>query len=168
MSSNRLLLAAIGIGAVAGMRTMTAPAAVAWRDRGSAAARSPCVTSVLAGLAMLELLADKIPTAPDRVETGALAARAASGAWSAAQFAKRGGGPLPGYAAVGAGAAVASAWGFYRLRRAAGRLGIPDLWLGLAEDLLALVMASRVSRAAWNKAGVKVEGIEGINGVRVK
>jgi uncharacterized membrane protein len=136
MVLNRMLLAT-GIGMVAGMRTFTAPAATYRRAEPS----SRAIAGALTTLAALEMIADKRTNIP-RVRSGALAARVASGAWSAGALASRSDERPLGYAALGGLSAAAGAYGFFLLRRELGRrLGIPDGWLGLAEDLMAITAA---------------------------
>ncbi len=80
---------AVGIGAVAGLRPMTAPAVIAWaaRRKWIHLGSSPFVTIISARasrtiteLAISELIADKLPFTPSRLNPGPLASRIASGA----------------------------------------------------------------------------------------
>jgi uncharacterized membrane protein len=107
--------AALLIGGVAGLRTMTAPAATAWAAHlgvldlaqtpfwflGHAA--SPLVFTALAAG---ELVVDKLPWTPSRLTPLQLGARLASGAFCGAAF-----GGASGLAALGAGLGAAGALG---------------------------------------------------------
>jgi uncharacterized membrane protein len=97
MKFSTLALAA-GMGALSGLRTFTPPAVVShlglvprlprrWRWL-----RSSRAAKVIAGLAVSELVGDKLPWTPSRLETGALIARASSGAAVGAVIAAADGG----------------------------------------------------------------------------
>jgi uncharacterized membrane protein len=146
----RRFAAAVTLGAVAGMRTFSAPAIAStrlqgqiwsWRrNRAERFLRKPAVRAALVALAGAELLADKLPSAPDRIRPIPLAARAASGAivgWSIGQdraAARR-------LAVAGALAAVASAYLAWGVRRfIASRSSIPDPLIGACEDVLAIAV----------------------------
>ncbi len=126
---------------------------------------------VLGTLLLAEVVADKLPGMPDRIAPAGLIGRAASGALAGAALAGRragragragravrtalgaAGAPANGLVAlaalVGAGAAVASAYAGFHLRRAAvRRLGLPDTAVALAEDgVMRLAGAVGVDRA---------------------
>ncbi len=142
------LVGAAGIGVVAGLRSMMAPALLSQAARtGSielsgtpfeflSAQRSADITT---GAAVLELVADKLPFTPDRTAVGPLLARAVSGGLAgAALSAARKKDWIPG-AAVGALAAVAGAFAGYFLRRSLTKNGsAPSLLIALAEDTIAV------------------------------
>lgn len=151
---NHRLLAAAGLGAATGLRSMTglalASRELARRPAGEADAlrewlADDTVSYVLAGLALAELVADKLPDVPDRVDPAPLAARGVIGATV---------GALAGGedhwvvgAAVGAAAAVASAWVGWAVRREAGwATGLPDAGLALVEDAVSVVTARSAGR----------------------
>jgi uncharacterized membrane protein len=146
-SSTRDFLAAAGIGAISGIRSLSGAMAVShslWRGRGSAA---------LKAMALGEMIADKLPMMPPRVEAVPLAGRAVLGGGSAAA-AMRGQSPASraAFFAVGALCAVAAAQAIYRVRGLATRRGaIPGLAAGLLEDALvgsaALWLARRLGGA---------------------
>src|SRR6266436_8596003 len=84
MNSGFALLLAFGIGIVAGLRSMTAPAVVAWAAHlgwinlsGSRLAfmGSVWAVAIFTLLAVGELVADKLPTTPARTSTVPLVAR---------------------------------------------------------------------------------------------
>lgn len=162
MSEPTTLAYAAGMGAVAGMRSMTAPAflsrRLAGRKRPWDRLRSrPAVlrllsdrrsATALTGLAAGEILADKTPAVPRRTTFPSLVGRAASGALCGAVIAARRGGSQPVAALVGAAAAVGAAHLAYRLRKEAGEAtGLPDLVLALVEDAIVLTSGSRLAAA---------------------
>ena len=137
-------VAAAGIGVLAGMRGLAAPATVSQRlshdgltRQASAALRvfgSPRTARALKALAMGELAADKLPFMPDRTAPSSLAFRILSGALCGAALASwRRDSAVLG-AVVAASAATAASYGFLAGRRAAGRAGLSNLVSGLAED----------------------------------
>jgi uncharacterized membrane protein len=139
MRGPRVYAVAAGLGAVAGLRTMTAPAAVALAARRPPRFfRARATAAALTALAAGELAADKLPFMKSRTEPGSLAARAASGALcGAAVCAAHRKRPALG-AVLGAAAAIGAAFAGYELRRRAGRsLGIPDPAVAIFEDALA-------------------------------
>jgi uncharacterized membrane protein len=89
-----------------------------------------------------ELIADKLPGIPARIEPGPLAARGLMGAllgWSVGQG--RIGRSVS--AAIGAAAALAGATAAYHARRhLTGRYAVPDPAIALAEDAITLAVAS--------------------------
>jgi uncharacterized membrane protein len=143
-----VLLLAFALGIVAGLRSMTAPAAVAWASAfgwlklagtplaflGSAPARY-----VLAACMVGELIADKLPSTPSRTRPGSLGVRIAAGGLAGAALALgRGEGWLAG-AIMGALGAVVGTFGGYRARAGlVHRLGRPDIVVALAEDIIAI------------------------------
>ncbi|MFN3651610.1 MAG: DUF4126 family protein [Armatimonadota bacterium] len=149
----------LGIGAIAGMRSMTAPALVSdslsrgeTPSNGTLAARlleSPEAASALKVLAAGEMAADKTPWIPDRVAPLGLLGRAATGAAAGAAVCDDEHCRPEIAAMMGAAAAVVSACGMYGLRRALGRsLPVPDAVLGAAEDALALGGGRMLLRAS--------------------
>jgi uncharacterized membrane protein len=153
MTDTYLKAACLGI--IAGMRSMGAPALVSdclARDQPEALAESPLrwlgtptTAKVFKFLAAGEIVGDKLPKTPSRIDPGPLFGRIMSGGLSGAGlFAADGKRPVVG-AAVGALAAIAGAYGFYHLRQTLGkRLPVPDPVLGAAEDVLAFGMGWRV------------------------
>ena len=151
------LAGAAGIGAVAGLRSMTAPALVAQAARtgsldlttGPAAfLGTQRAADITLGLALAELVADKLPSTPDRIAPFPLAARAISGAVvGAAVCSARRKDPGPG-AVVGALAAIGAAFVGFALRRALTRdAKMPGLLAALVEDVLTVGIAVAVLRS---------------------
>lgn len=147
---------AAGLGIVAGMRSMTAPASLgrelaAREEEASENRVDQFITSsprLLGALAMSEWFLDKMPGLPDRVEIGGLLVRALSGGASAVAMASRRGTPVGPPLVVGAVGAIAGAYVFMSLReRIAERTDMPDAVVGLAEDVLAITLAARLARS---------------------
>jgi uncharacterized membrane protein len=152
-------LLALLIGVVAGLRSMTAPAAVSWAARlgwlhlentwlaflGFSA--TPYILSVLA---IAELIADKLPKTPSRKAPVGFIARLVSGALCGAALGatgQPGSGVSPASSLIGgllAGVvgAVAGTLGGYEFRaRLVGAIGGKDLPIALLEDAIAIAGA---------------------------
>jgi uncharacterized membrane protein len=149
---------ALVLGIVAGLRSMTPPAVVAWAAHfdwlrlqgtplgflGSAPARYLFLAAMLA-----ELVADKLPFTPARTSTGPFIGRIVSGGLAGAALAVGLGGSLAVGAVAGGFGAVAGTLGGYRARTGLVRaLRVPDFPVALVEDLVAvgtalLVVASK-------------------------
>jgi uncharacterized membrane protein len=143
-----LLLLAILLGAAAGLRSMTPPAAVAWGARlgwlhleGTALAflGSPAATYVLTGLMLAELVADKLPRTPNRTGPGPFVARIVTGGLAGGALFAGHGGALSAGAVVGALGAVGGTLAGYRARTGLVRaFAVPDYVVALAEDAVAI------------------------------
>ena len=152
---NSTLALAAGIGFIAGLRSMAAPALVSHylsqRPQGRTASllASRRTAKILKLLAAGEMAGDKTPFIPNRTDPSALAGRVLSGALSGAALAdSRGGSPL-GAALIGSATALGSTFLAYNLRREAGRRsGIPDFLLGLVEDVVVLTAGAKITAAA--------------------
>jgi uncharacterized membrane protein len=158
MPTVTLAVLAILIGVIAGLRSMTAPAFVAWGARlgwlrleGTALAflGSAVAAWLLVAFALGELVADKLPRTPSRTRPGPFAARILTGALSgAALTAATGASPIAG-AVLGALGAVAGTLGGYAARtRLVPVLGVPDAVVALAEDVVAVGGAVLIVLAA--------------------
>lgn len=149
----KVYLKAIGLGAIAGMRSMSAPAFVSGHlvEKGTSASASWVLRSMSSPNAALafklaaagEIFADKLPIIPDRISPGPLAARIASGAVCGSSICESEGKRSDLGAAAGALAAVGSAFVFYHIRRriTESRI-IPDAIVALAEDAVVLTAGS--------------------------
>src|SRR5690242_159982 len=93
MNASLVFALAAGIGFVAGLRSLTAPAAVSWAAhlgqlhlQGSPLAflGSTAAVAILTLLAILEYVGDLLPKTPNRTSPGPLAARVVMGGLSAA------------------------------------------------------------------------------------
>jgi uncharacterized membrane protein len=148
-------LRAAGLGAVAGLRTFSAPALLSRQmsrsDRNEGVTSilgSPNVTAVLGVLAVGEIVADKMPWMPNRTDPLGLIARAGSGALVGATICRAKGRSTVAGALFGATAAIAAAFAGYHLRRAATReLGLPDAFVAVLEDTVAVRGGTRLLRA---------------------
>ena len=153
MNPRVIKAAAFGIGVVAGLRSLLAPAVLTWvahkrfvnRTFPLAAVVSRPVREKIIKLAAAELLADKLPFTPNRISLGPLALRIASGAACGAavslvarESAKEG-------ALLGGAGALAGAFGGYYARKSFRR-NYPDLTVALVEDALAVALAVGISR----------------------
>jgi len=146
-------LAAAAIGAVAGMRSMAAPAFVSYAlhedDLEGSHLRfmtSPPLVWWSGIAAAGEMIADKLPFIPDRVSAGPLVGRMLSGAVCGAAVSRVLGREAKVGAAIGLACALGSAFAAYHLRRSAGRHA-PDQALGVAEDSLVVLTGSIVARS---------------------
>jgi uncharacterized membrane protein len=151
------LILALAIGIVAGLRSMTAPAAAAWAARlgwlhletsplaflGTAVA-----TYLFTALALAELVADKLPFTPSRTLLGPFVGRVVMGGLAGAAVSAGNEGSLPLGAVLGMVGAVVGTFGGYRARTGLVRaLGVPDVLVALAEDIVAVGGALLVVRA---------------------
>ena len=137
---------AIGIGAVAGLRPMTAPAIIGWaaKQRWIHLGSSPFATIIsrrasprINELAISELLADKLPFTTSRLSAGPLALRIASGAVCGAAVCTAVKKPVANGALVGGLAAIAGALAGHHIRKNLSR-DMPDFAAGLLEDAFAV------------------------------
>jgi uncharacterized membrane protein len=141
-------LAAFGIGIVAGLRSLTAPATTAWGAHlnwlslagtpftfmGSTAA-----VAILTLLAIVELVADKLPSTPSRTAPVGLIARILLGGLSGAVVAAAGGKAFALGAVLGAVGGIAGAFAGYQIRtRLVKALKVPDFVVALLEDAVAI------------------------------
>lgn len=149
---------AAGLGALAGVRSLSPPALLASRieRRGRPVLSGRQLPfrlgPALSALALGELVVDKLPATPPRTRPVAVAARAFSGALVGSATARRRESKLAP-AIVGAAAATAATWASYALRRLGIRrskaLGYA---VALAEDALVLWGGRRLVRAATRPA----------------
>jgi uncharacterized membrane protein len=142
------LALAFVLGIVAGFRSMTPPAALAWAAHfgwldlnGTPLAflESAPARYILLAAMLGELATDKLPFTPARTGVGPFAARIVSGGLVGAGLAAGHGGSLVAGAVAGALAAVAGTLGGYRARTGLVRaLGVPDFPVALAEDVITI------------------------------
>lgn len=137
------LIEPVVLGAYSGIRSMAGPA-LAVRGLAQKGGRYRRLSRALAALAANELIVDKLPGIPPRTHPFSLAARAISGAFVASVGGRaRGHRPLRGL--LGAAAAVASAYGFTKLRSTAILRSKPlGYAFALAEDALAFLVQGRI------------------------
>jgi uncharacterized membrane protein len=158
MSSELSLLVALGIGVVAGLRSLTAPAVVAWAAwlgwlhlEGSHLAfmGSPWAVGIFTLLALFELVADQLPSTPARTTAVGLSARIVTGGLTGACLAVAGGAALWLGAVAGVVGALIGTFGGYQARVGLVRaLRVPDFAIAIPEDIIAiglgLFLASRI------------------------
>jgi uncharacterized membrane protein len=143
-----LIAAAIGIGAIAGLRSMTAPAIVSWateekwihsRSRPLAFLKSKKTASLISALAVGELVADKLPGTPNRTEPAGLAVRVLTGGFSAGALCASKGRLVAAGAVLGGLAAIAGAFiGCATRRQLHEQFHLSDTALAVAEDAIAI------------------------------
>lgn len=148
MSSWIALLLALCIGLVAGLRSMTAPALVAWAAylgwinlSGSPLSfmGSVWAVAIFSLGALAEFVADQLPTTPARTTAVPLTARITLGLLSGACLAIAGGASLWLGALIGAIGGVAGAYGGYQARVGLVRkLNVRDIVIAIPEDLVAI------------------------------
>jgi uncharacterized membrane protein len=142
------MLLAFLIGVVCGLRSFTAPAVVSW-----AACRgwinlnltplhflgSTVAVVIFTLLAVVELVADQLPSTPSRTAPPGSIARIVLGALSGAAIAAAGVQAIAIGALLGAAGGVAGAFGGYQIRtRLVKALKVPDIVIALAEDAVAI------------------------------
>jgi uncharacterized membrane protein len=147
----------LGLGAIAGFRSTAAPATLSravsdgridgLEGTPFAILGSPGVSTALRIMEIGELVVDKLPVTPSRTSPPPLLGRMGSGALAgAALFASEQRRAAAG-GALGAAAALASAYAGERLRlQAAEKLGVPDPVVALLEDGLVLLAGARLLR----------------------
>lgn len=157
LMTTRSFLSTLGLGWAAGMRSMTAPAALSHVFSDSySTIRQPArflamdsVAAVSKLAAAGEVVGDKLPGAPDRTAPPVLGGRLASGALVGAGIAAARRDSLWAGALVGAAAAGVSTFVMLRVRTALpAMLGTSDLPVAIMEDVAAVGLALGCARAA--------------------
>jgi len=148
MNPSQVLLLAFLMGVIAGLRTMTAPAIVAWaanrhwlnlHNSPLALMGSTTTVAVLAVLALGELVVDKLPSTPSRTKLFGLIARSVFGGLSGAAVAASGAQSIALGAVLGAAGATGGAFAGYEIRKRLVRVfKVPDFVVALLEDALAI------------------------------
>lgn len=151
MDANYVFALAAGIGIVAGLRSLTAPAVVSWAAylgwltlggsvlgfMGSVAA-----AAIFSLLALVEFVGDMLPTTPSRTSLVPLLARIVMGGLCGACLCVSAGQSLVAGAAIGGIGGVIGAFGGYQARTRLGRaLGVKDIFIAIPEDLVAIGLA---------------------------
>jgi uncharacterized membrane protein len=149
---------ALILGIVAGLRSMTPPAVVAWATHFgwlrldstpfAFLESAPARYILLAGM-LGELVADQLPFTPARTGAGPFTARIVSGGFTGAALAVGLGGSLAAGVVAGALGGVVGTLGGYRVRTGLVRaLQVPDFPVALLEDLVAIGTALLVVATA--------------------
>ena len=132
------------IGVIAGLRSMTAPAAVSWAARlGWVHVENTWLAFlgfqftpyIITVLAIGELIADKLPKTPSRKTAGPFGFRIVLGALCGAALS---GGSITGAIAGALGAVAGTLGGYEFRRRLVKATGGQDLPIALLEDLIAV------------------------------
>ncbi|CUX53647.1 MULTISPECIES: DUF4126 family protein [Agrobacterium] len=144
-----LILLTILIGIVAGLRAMTAPAAVAWgaylgwfdiSQSSLSFMGSIWAVAIFTVLAIVELITDQLPSTPSRKVPMQFGARIATGALSGAAIAATEGMVVVGLLAGVIGAVIGTFGGAAGRAHLANRFG-RDLPAALIEDAIAIALA---------------------------
>jgi uncharacterized membrane protein len=149
ISLNYVFVLALGIGIVAGLRSLTAPAVVAWGAHlgwlnlhGSPLAfmGSTAAVAIISLLAIGELVVDKLPTTPKRTAPVGLIARIITGGLCGACLCAAVGKSLLAGALLGGIGGIVGAFLGYSIRRRLD-LHIKDLVIAVCEDAIAIGLA---------------------------
>ena len=141
------LLCAFLIGFFAGLRSLTAPAVTAWAvylgwlrlERPLSLIGSLPSVVIFTVLAVVELVADKLPQTPSRTSPPGLIARIVMGGLTGACVAAGGAQAAFLGAMLGAAGGVVGCFGGYQARtRLVKALGTRDIYVALLEDLVAV------------------------------
>jgi uncharacterized membrane protein len=148
---NYVLAFAVGIGIVAGLRSLTAPAAVSWAAHvgwlnlhGSPLAfmGSTWAVAIFSLLAVGELVADLLPKTPSRTALAPLLARLLMGGLGGACLGASAHQSLLLGALLGGLGGVIGTFGGYKIRQSlVTKLNIKDVFVALVEDLIAIGLA---------------------------
>ena len=151
MSPDLILFSAFGIGVVAGLRSLTAPAAVSWAAylgwlnlQGSPLAFMGSIVTVAISslLALGELGADLSPRIPRRTAPGPLVGRLLMGGLCGACLCASAGQSLSIGAFLGATGGLIGAFAGYEIRkRLVAGWNIRDVFVALTEDAIAIGLA---------------------------
>jgi uncharacterized membrane protein len=153
---NHVLLLALVIGIVAGLRSLTAPALVSWAAhlgwlnlQGTPLAfmGTTAAVGIFTFLAILELIGDVLPKTPARTTPVPLIARIVMGGLSGASIYSAGAAtPLVG-AIIGIIGAVIGTYAGYHIRRSlVNGLKVKDIMIAIPEDIIAIALAYFVVR----------------------
>jgi len=156
----------MGFATLAGMRSMSAPAFVShYLARQPAAGlagsslrflQKPATATVLKVVAAAEMVADKLPSTPNRIAPGVMLGRLLSGALVGAAWYRSRHGSALGGGVLGGLVAVASTVVSYALRTGiSDKSGVPVALVGVGEDALvlaggaALLRGQQPAHGAW-------------------
>jgi uncharacterized membrane protein len=147
MNPSHVLFLAFLIGVIAGLRSLTAPAVVAWaahqnwlnlHNTSLSFMGSLAAVIIFTVLAVAELVADKLPSTPSRLKPPGLVARILLGGLSGACVAAAGAQSIALGAVLGVAGGIAGAFAGHEVRsRLVKSLKVPDLFIALLEDATA-------------------------------
>jgi uncharacterized membrane protein len=148
MNPSEVLLLAFLIGVIAGLRSLTAPAVVAWaahrnwlnlHNTSVSFMGSTAALAVFSLLAIVELVADQLPSTPSRTKPTGLIARIVLGALAGGCIAVAGGQSPALGAVLGGAGGIAGAFAGYEVRtRLVRALKVPDFVIAFLEDAVAI------------------------------
>jgi uncharacterized membrane protein len=148
MSPSQVLFLAFLMGVVAGLRAMTAPAVVAWaahrnwlnlHNSALSFMGSTAAVVVFTLLALVELVADQLPSTPSRTEPPGLIARIILGGLSGAAVAASESQSIALGAVLGMAGGVVGTFAGYEVRtRLVRALKVPDFVIACLEDAVAI------------------------------
>jgi uncharacterized membrane protein len=148
MNPSEVLLLASLIGVINGLRTMTAPAVVAWAanrhwlnldNSPLAFMGSTAAVGIFTVMALGELVIDKLPSTPSRTRLPGLIGRSVLGGLSGACVAASGAQSIALGAVLGVAGAIVGAFAGYEVRtRLVRALKVPDFVIALLEDAVAI------------------------------
>jgi uncharacterized membrane protein len=148
MTSSQILLLAFLIGVVGGLRSLTAPAVVAWaahrnwlnlHNTSLSFMASTAAVVIFTLLAVVELVADKLASTPSRLKPPGLIGRIIFGGLSGACVTVSGAQSIVLGAVLGAVGGIVGAFAGYEVRtRLVKALKVPDLVIALLEDAVAI------------------------------
>jgi uncharacterized membrane protein len=151
MNGSLVFALAVGIGIVAGLRSMTAPAVVSWAAylgglnlHGSPLAfmGSGVAVAIFTLLALAEYVGDLLPKTPNRTSPGPLIARIVMGGLTGACLCVSGGqSGLAGAILGGIGGVIGAFSGYAARTRLVHGLKVKDAVIAIPEDLLAIGLA---------------------------
>ncbi len=153
---NHVLLLALVIGIVAGLRSLTAPALVSWAGhlgwlnlQGTPLAfmGSTAAVAIFTLLAIVELVGDVMPKTPPRTTPVPLIARIVTGGLSGACLYAAAAQSLAVGAVLGIIGALIGTYGGYHIRKAlVNSLKVKDIMIAIPEDIVAIGIAYFVVR----------------------
>ncbi|WEA02289.1 DUF4126 family protein [Mucilaginibacter sp. SJ] len=160
LKTSKPLWPVIGLGTLAGMRTLSAPVVITHilsHRPSKQLEKSPLrfmqsttAATVLKILSVTELIADKLPSTPNRIEPAGVAARCLSGALVGASIYKAVGGKTLTGAVIGGIAAIAATYGSYFLRKHTVKANhIADPVIGAIEDALVIGSGFGLSKLTY-------------------
>jgi uncharacterized membrane protein len=148
MSASEVLLLAFLIGVVAGLRSLTAPAVLAWAAHKNwlnlhntplSFMASTAAVVIFCLLAAGELVADQLPSTPSRTKPPGLIARILLGGLSGAGVAAAGRQSMMLGAVLGIAGGLAGTYGGHAARTGLVRtLQVPDFVIAFLEDAVAI------------------------------
>ena len=148
MNGNYTFALAMGTGFVAGLRSMTAPAAVSWgahlgrlslRDSVLESMGSAAAVAIFSVLAAAEFVVDLLPQAPNRTEPASLLVRILAGWLTGACVCVSAGHSTVAGGVLGAiGGVIGAFAGFLARTRLVSGLKVPGAVIAIPEDLVAI------------------------------